>query len=128
MSRAKASFKPIAIRAGDKPIVLYVTRNKARKIREALEQGEEFHFYMTEREIETTKKFRDQNESEDDDEHEGGFWGALASVGLPIIGDLIGKLFNKGKGGGRIFLSNAGGRLDLGWSKTVPTYSAYLKP
>jgi hypothetical protein len=30
----------------------------------------------------------------------GGFWGTLASVGLPIVADLIGKIVSKRKGAG----------------------------
>ena len=71
---------------------------------------------MTKKEIEATRDFSDKTG--------GSILGTIASIGIPLLGDLFGKLFNKG---GRIYLGNEGGRINLGGSKSIPNFSAYIK-
>jgi hypothetical protein len=118
--------KPIAIRTTentDKPFIILVNPAKYTKIIDKLEDGEEYNFILTKKEIEATKEFQDKLSDLNEADEEGGSIASIALAGLPIISSLLGKIFN----GGRIYLTNSGGRLSLGGKKKIPTFSAYLR-
>jgi len=98
-------------------LAIIVGDAKYNKIKQSIKEGKNYSFKLTKKEIELTQEL---NEA-----HKGGsILGTIASIGIPLIGSLFGKIFK----GGRIYLSgNKGGKIDLGGQKKIPTFSAEIR-
>lgn len=90
-----------------------VSKKKYYAIKKSLEASTPFHFYLSPKEVKATQEYYEsiKDMSDDSEEREGGsIFGTILGA-LPIIGDVVGSLFNKGRG---IMIGNKGGRIHLG--------------